>query len=341
MRVSDVMPAALLAVGLIVPSIGAAGTLWLNNGDQLAGELEKIEGGSLHWKSETLGSLTLPLDKVRGFESAAPMALATQDAGPQRDCLFRYVDGRQFVDCGNGQYTRSLPSFSRFTADVVPTDQEIGGYKVTGFVDVAVQTSSGNTEKESYNATAEVQLRSLDLRHTFSGEYQKEQLEGEEAENRTDLNYKLDRFLTEKWYLTGNLGYLTDDERDIEERYTIGAGIGYQFVETSTLNFSVETGLTYISEDRLTRDLDDAAWRTASDFGWVVTSSGIKLFNKNEVLSLLSEDGYEVKTATGLILPINGHLNSLIQYEWDYDSEPEELRESVDRRWSLGLRYKW
>lgn len=66
------------------------------------------------------------------------------------------------------------------------------------------------------------------------------------TENKAPGYKKYDHFFTKKWYGYAEAAAEQDEVKDLDLRYTLGVGAGYQFVESERTNFSLEGGVSYV-----------------------------------------------------------------------------------------------
>ncbi|MDE3178657.1 MAG: hypothetical protein KGM47_03270, partial [Acidobacteriota bacterium] len=59
--------------------IASGDTVKLKNGEELIGSWEKVQGGSLSFKSDILGETTIPLSKIASFSSTTPAVIVKND----------------------------------------------------------------------------------------------------------------------------------------------------------------------------------------------------------------------------------------------------------------------
>lgn len=71
-----------------------ADVLTLSNGDVVHGSWERVVGGNLFFKSDTLGELTIPMDKVKLLESSSPATALLPDGTMVEGRLSVSADGK-------------------------------------------------------------------------------------------------------------------------------------------------------------------------------------------------------------------------------------------------------
>jgi putative salt-induced outer membrane protein YdiY len=80
--------ALLVALGLVLFAAGAQGdVVTLKNGDRVTGTLVSVKSAHLELKSDALGNLIIPLDKVAAFSAEKPVAVIVKGQTPLRGQL--------------------------------------------------------------------------------------------------------------------------------------------------------------------------------------------------------------------------------------------------------------
>ncbi|MDY0005795.1 MAG: DUF481 domain-containing protein [Spongiibacteraceae bacterium] len=340
MRVIDVTRRIPLALGLCAAAGWTqADTLWLTNGDTLEGTFKQVAAGKLVWQSTAFGEISVDQSAVAFVQSDGRYNVSV-DGRSLSDCQLQREGDQQLLVCAEG--SAPLTSWAALAEVKVPPSTE---KKLVnkGDLTVAITDSSGNTNEESYAVDVRDEARYGNTRHRFVWEYDYKTADDVRSENRTTGIYKYDLFFTEKWYFNANLGYERDEFADLDARYVVGSGVGYQVYDTETLKLSLENGINYVwqyfGEDE---DREYAAYRWDLDLAWVITEQGLRFFHRHNIrYSLEDSADWEFESDTGFRMPVLGRLSAEVKYEYDYDHLPAETASRVDRKWSVGVVYDW
>lgn len=124
----------------------------------------------------------------------------------------------------------------------------------TGLVSAGWSSSRGNSQTDNLTAAAEVERRGESDRITAGADYarssQKDTTTGQKSttEDWWRLLGQYDYFFMPKWFAFGNGRYETDAIALLDNRVIVGAGAGYQWVETDRSNVALEGGVAYKHE---------------------------------------------------------------------------------------------
>ena len=326
-----------------VTGAAQADQLLLDSGDTISGSLINVKEGLLIWNSPVLGELKIEQTHVLAVQADKPFDLQG-DIGLLRQCLLVSNDGRQLLECESGDLALDKWASVALVAEKIePELPETEKIEKNGEVTLALEGSSGNTEKERYELDATMEFRDGKKRHILGIEVDNEKSRGLETKNEWEVGYQFDYFVTDQWFLTSNSSYEEDEFKDIEHKISLGAGAGYQYFQTTVSSLSSTLGLNYVEEVQTDgTNQDSSAVRVTFDYKWKPFENEMELYHRNEILQTLSgETYYAFESITGVSIPINGYFHSVVEYDYDYNSEPAAGKNTADRKWSLGLRYKW
>ncbi|MBK1735052.1 hypothetical protein CKO15_07085 [Halorhodospira abdelmalekii] len=201
----------------------------------------------------------------------------------------------------------------------------------------------GNTDSERYSVTFDYRARSAVHRVVFDAEANRGKSDGVQDVNNTRAGTKYDWFFHGPWYANTNVSWRQDREADLYGRYSLGAGLGYQFFDDERLRLSAEFGPSYIYEKALaTRaSSDEGAVRWALDYRQYILDGVLRLFHRHElVMTADDSDDWFATTRTGLRLPLYESLSVSLQLNYDYDNQTT-AEHRYDSTTLLTLTYDW
>lgn len=331
----------LLFVVAVLPTSAHADRIYFSDGESITGALVGIDEGKVKWASAILGEVTADQRHVEYIESGDHFDLKLTGEELSNCWMFVQRD-KQHLHCDEG--VRPLSDWKLVIAAGETLAERPPMLHRKGDVVLALEDSSGNSDITKYDVNARTELRYLDTRHTIGLRYQDESADGDKTRESWLGTYQYDQFFTEQWFATGNAFYETDKFRELDQRTSVGLGMGYQFLETSYFDLLGKGTLNYVNEDFTTgRSNSRPAFLWNLDFAWRVDGEGVELFHRHVMLQSFEQgDDYEINTTTGFRYPINGSLSSVIQLEYNYDNLPaEETVDKIDRKWSVGVNYAW
>lgn len=334
-----------------------SGILILNNGDQLRGELKAILPKSLVWVSELVGEVEISKGFVYSIETSSQLKLR----GEPKACLLESINGTStYFNCSGR--VKAFPLLTLKEVVLYENYEETTGF-YSGKVSVVGAQTTGNKERQDWLASVSIVHRYTDYRHEYRIKYVGEAVDGEPLDEEYEGLYGFDWFFTPQTYWYLDVAASSDEARDVQEKYTFGTGLGYQFWESEKTAFSVKTGGVYINEtyrfeeeDYIEAELngetldessnDYGSWQLASDFRYLVFAK-LSLFNHSKVRRSFNrpDEGeptdWEVESDTGLSIPIAKGVTADVSWEYDYDNSPQDANSKEDTRLRFGLGYLW
>ncbi|NQY02319.1 MAG: DUF481 domain-containing protein [Halieaceae bacterium] len=326
---------------LVIGNTALADRLHLSDGESVGGTLVSVADGKVNWSNPILGELSVEQFHVRLIETEERYDLKTS-SGVLENCWMYTERSRQHVHCDQGVQT--LADWKLVVAAGEAVTEPPPLLTQRGDASFAFENISGNSDITRYDLNVRSEIRYIESRHTLALRYQEESADSQTNRNQWRTSYQYDQFLTEQWFATGNAFYEEDEFRELDQRSSVGAGMGYQFFETSFVDLSAKTTLNYLDEQFATGlERQNMAFLWNLDFIWRFNERGMELFHRHAFLHAFdSSDDYEVTTSTGFKYPINGSFSSVIQLDYDYDNLPAETAiDKTDQRWTIGINYDW
>ena len=180
-------------------------------------------------------------------------------------------------------------------------------------------TATGNTETSDLNFVAGATRTGEHLDHVLGAAWHRGETERVLAKDQLDLNYDLRWKYRDSWYAVANFEYFRDPIKDIDRRYTAGAGLGHTFWASPRGTLSTDGGLSQVFE-QLASIADASASASNPALRWSLSyqhwlaPERLELFHNNQLLHILASDRGTV---------------------WDSDTG---LRLHVNSRWQAGVR---
>ncbi len=223
----------------------------------------------------------------------------------------------------------------------------------SGKVSAGLNIRTGNTEQTEYNAKATLVRRTPQSRVNI--DYLGNFSESDEisiADNQR-LNANWDRFISNRFYWTPIYGELFRDPfQNINNRYTIGIGLGYTVKDTSKVDWDVTAGIAYqgTTFDDVLPEEDDTETSPALSIGTKYENelTGWMDFHLNYSFYIVSEEAgtYTHHLLTGFEFDLTGDLDFDVDWVWDYIKDPRQnsdgdFPEQSDFRMMFSLGYSF
>ena len=339
------MKATTLTIGAaLLAGVAFADKITLKSGSFLTGEAGLIQEGKLLFKSDDLGELKIDIANVKAIDVAKAHVIQYTDNSMETKSL-TIKDGALW----SGKVKLDM-------ANVKATDPEQETWH--GSVNIAFNATRGNTYEDTAAVVANLNRRweKDRLSVDFGYYYGKDGKAGEgsaKTEDRWEVEGKHDHFWWEKVYSYENLKWERDVIQELDARYRVGLGGGYQWLDnalfeaTGKWSFNQEIGINWVKEEYANGGDADKNGFAALRYGhhllylpkWI---EGMDVFHNCEILPDVGDwEKFLAKADLGFSTKIVYGVDLLAKVEWEYNSQPANGRKKSDYRYIVGLGYKW
>lgn len=288
----------------------------LKSGEWLKGRLKALQDEKLEFESEELDELEFKWEDVFQVRSPHIQDLLFEDKAEASGPI---AITREWVTVG-GTPPRTFPR-----AQLLSITR--GGSRErnywSGDAAIGLTVRSGNADEVLYNAQARLQRRTPATRFTLDYLGNISSTNGTKSSNNHRVNAEYDLWLSRRLYLVLPSGeYFTDDFQNIAHRLTFGAGLGYDLVDRSALEWNVSALPSY----QATRF--DSVQATESD-------------SKNAgALVLGSEFDWEISRRVDLVLEYQGQFTNSELGETLHHSV-SKLEIELSKLFELDISFVW
>lgn len=303
----------------LVPSQVFADELRLKNGDRYSGTVIALDGGMLTFKTAH-GALAIPWSDVT--------ALTVDE-----EIFVKTAGGEEASRAGGAIDVAATVALRRPQPPLVVT-----GGASAGFVD-----TGGNTEVNSLRMDGDVGVRQQENRYSFGAAVNRARTVGVETARNWTATMRYDRFLSRRMFVTGSSILTHDPFRDLDLRTALGAGLGYQLLETAVARLSVEGGAGYVRQN-FDASPDDSygALREAATLEVLLAARRVVLFHQHDgYFGVTGGDNLFLKAQNGIRLALVAGFVATAQVDVDYDRSPAPGRRSTDRTFALTFGYRF
>ncbi len=330
---------ALIAAALSLwAGTAAADTVVLKNGDRLTGTVDSIAGGRLLLVTEYAGNVPIKLDQVAEVVSEAAFDVRTSDGAVSG--TFSVANGAQQIVTDTGAVALDLGTVRSAGQDKLALASL--GTDWSSRADLSAIISNGNSDTESYNTLIESVLKRETVEHALSLLVSNEKAEEERTKDQLDIDYGYKRFVSEKWFASGNAEYFQDRLKDIDQRITLGAGMGYQFWDDSFGAFSTDVTVNYVQEELDGEDETNPAVRWGLDYNRWLLAKKLEFFHNQSVLFIPDGDrGEVIESSTGLRYALNDRIDAAARVDVNHETEPPPGTSKTDVTYTLGIGIKF
>ncbi|MCK9996379.1 MAG: DUF481 domain-containing protein [Candidatus Krumholzibacteria bacterium] len=222
------------------PSDGEKDWIRLSSGEWLWGTIDLMRDESLEFDSEEMDEVTIDWVDVVEIRSARAMTYVKLDGSMVTGTST--MKGKTILIETTGGVVEIPRSQIQSILEGEPTELNFWSAKVG----VDLKTRTGNTNQKDFGARVFIKREAarsrIDVR--YQGNFSKTNDEENVRNNRGNIEWKV--FLSRKFFVSPvKLEFFSDKFQNIDERLTVGAGVGYYISRSSKADWFVELGGAY------------------------------------------------------------------------------------------------
>jgi|SRR5688572_26902 len=210
----------------------------LKSGEWLKGELIALYDDSLEFDSAELDDLRFDWEDVRQVRTGRVVQVRLKD---------RALAGRLVIDGNNLQVvgdTTQQAERAELISITPAARRELSFW--SGNVTLGFNLREGNSQQIEVNTIASARRRTVNTRIVLDYAANYNLTDDVTVTDNQRVNGGLDWFVTEHFFVRPIfVEYLRDPFQNFAQRWTIGAALGYQLVDTSRISWEVNAGPAY------------------------------------------------------------------------------------------------
>jgi putative salt-induced outer membrane protein YdiY len=290
----------------------------------LKGEIIAMYDDSLEFDSDELDELTFDFEDVKKIRSTGTMQVGLVDGGVAIGQLF--LDGDEVRVVGDQEQKVERSQILSITSGA-PREKNYWSGKVSA----GANFRQGNTDQVETNGHMGFMRRTVKNRMSLDYLANFSRTDDTTLSDNQRATVGWDRFVSDRFFLSPVLGeYFRDPFQNIAHRYTIGAGAGYQIIDTSKIDWQASVGLAYQNtrfDDVLEGDPTSASTPTlvASTLYDHELSGSVDLTLQYRFFVVNEESGqYTHHFVTGFEFDLIGSLDFDVTFVWDRIEKPRQ-----------------
>jgi putative salt-induced outer membrane protein YdiY len=324
---------ALLApLVLIAAAPALADEVRLTNGDRLTGRVVSLTGGTLTFSTPN-GDLRIPWTSVTALVVDESILVSVAAGEPALVTIAAATtDGSVMLQPGGLTPLADIVALER------PQPLVIDGSANAGFV-----SSAGNTDVTNIHVDGDLVARADRNRYGVSAALNRAEDRDVESARNWSTSLKYDRFLTSRLFVNANAIFTSDRFRDLDLRTALGAGLGYQAVQTAIVTLNADAGVGWVNENLETGEDDRyTALRESAALTIAAVPRLIELFHQHDgYYGVTGDDNLFIRMQNGVRVRLTGGFVTTVRIDLDYDRTPAPARRNTDRTVSLTLGYRF
>lgn len=313
-----------------------ADTVWLNNGDRLSGEIVLLDGGKLALKTRYAGQVLIAWKDIDTLRSQKPLLIRRQGLDSEHSNQLEAA-GKGMVRVINGSVqTVPLASITR----LVPPRPVLEDRIWEGNLDAKLDMERNEDEVDEWKLKGNTRIEHGRWRHVLTGELERETKNDKKNDDNWQLEYDLDRFLTDHWFWRVGVEQQEDEFERINRQRIVGTGPGYRFWDTELGRFDLVSQFNRVRFETAEADLEFDTYSLEWDYKRLLWGTRLEFYSNAELqLPTIKQIDYAIDSEMGLRYRLNDWARLSLLYELD---QVRGLGQTTsERRYLLGIGVGW
>ncbi|TIH09727.1 DUF481 domain-containing protein [Pseudomonas leptonychotis] len=313
-----------------------ADTVWLNNGDRLSGEIVLLDGGKLALKTRYAGQVLIAWKDIDTLRSQKPLLIRRQGLDSEHSNQLEAA-GKGMVRVINGSVqTVPLASITR----LVPARPVLEDRIWEGNLDAKLDMERNEDEVDEWKLKGNTRIEHGRWRHVLTGELERETKNDKKIDDNWQLEYDLDRFLTDHWFWRVGVEQQEDEFERINRQRIVGTGPGYRFWDNELGRFDLVSQFNRVRFETAEADLEFDTYSLEWDYKRLLWGTRLEFYSNAELqLPTIKQIDYAIDSEMGLRYRLNDWARLSLLYELD---QVRGLGQTTsERRYLLGIGVGW
>lgn len=324
----------------------------LTSGEWLKGEIKSMYNESLEFDSDKLDLLNIDWEDVQYLKSHGSCHIHFEKYGAIIGVL-KISDTKIIISNADEVKTFERKQLVSFTP---AGEHEIDLWNIK--FGLGLNFSRGNTEQIDYTAKFSAKRRTAESRFLlyYIGNISKTNAVSgtlEETINNHRLSSSLDKYVTREFFYTPIFAeYFRDPFQNIDQRITLGAGLGYSLYDTSRFEWNISAGPAFLSTRYASvqpggnSSVTTGALAAGTDIDLALSKTLDFIYKYSIQVSKKEAGGYTHYMIATLESEITGYLDLDVSLVWNRISQPTvdgegNLPKPDDYRLMLGVSYSY
>jgi len=309
----------------------ASDVVVLKNGDRITGEIHQIWDGEIEIEPSYANEIFVDIAEVAYFSSDRTFEIELSDHVRFEGRFETDASGAMTLVSERGRQTIAPLEVEELEELSEDFDWELRS-------DLSFSASEGNSETSDLTWQNYGRIEQGDHRHELDLSLDRATRDGDATQERTRASYQYSWFMSDRWFLSGGVGFERDPVRELDYRILPGAGVGYQFFDDADRLFEISVSAVGVSEKLGGVTEESGAGRWLARYRRQMLDGDLEFFHDQSVFAyVVGRNNTAIETSTGIRWDVWADIYLNMQFDWDYESNPAAGAENEDRRYIIGL----
>ncbi len=319
---------AAFAAFLVVQA--EASTLVMKNGDRITGTVKKIWASDVFIEPDYADEFSVDQDAVAYIEDDRDMEIELEDGTKLEGPMRANAAGEQVIVVDGDEIPVPISALAELEEPDKFSDWEAR-------FDINTTVNKGNTESKNVKVNVYAMYKYDKTRQTFDIQLTDESQNGEKTKDRNWAQYNFNLEVKEPWYFGTSASYESDPFKNLNVRYNIVPGLGYDIFNDADRLFSLQGGVGYQREESVDQGQPDsvndggAIAAFLMRFQWDFGSPDLEFYiNNNTTKAFYGRRNTSTQWVTGTRFELTDLLYLNFEFDYTRESKPLEGAEPED-----------
>lgn len=324
----------LLTLFLCAPSVHAD-RIVMKNGDVISGKISQVDDQEITIDPAYTKKFAVKRSAVESIETDGALEVEL-DTGEVVRARFAGLDeGLQVMEVAEHPALVSVENMAKAT---VPQRW----YVRESHAEAGLTLNEGNTQNRSAVFNIDTRVRLGDHRQYAKFTTRRDENKGTVTKKQNHATYEYDWLFRRHWYLGATGQYERDPIRDLNHRFTFGALLGHDFVDSAQSFLTIKAGAGYTDEDLGGVPASGLTGLWELQFRHQLGGSRLEfVHDHNLAYQDYGDNNTIIRSTTGLRMDILWDIYATATYRFNYETEPAPGKFSKDATLAFGLGAKF
>lgn len=320
-----------LAVLALVQSDAMADVVVMKNGDRITGDIKRVWDEELFIEPEYGDEFGVDVDAIESITSEREFEIELRDHSEIVGTVTSDGEGNTVLISGGE--TRPFP-----LSEIEELDEPDDYFDWSVSSTLSGNVSRGNSDNTNWLLQNYGMVKRGDHRHNMRIVIERQEKDGETTKEQDDVAYGYNWFFTDDWFLVGTASWRRDPQRDLDRRWTVGGGAGYQIWDDAHRSFRIGLTGDLVVEELAGASEESFAPRWGLRFSHELLGGDAQFFHNHDIWSYVTgRDNNVFETSTGVRYDLTDDVFANLQVNFNYETDPAPGADKEDVTYLIGV----
>ncbi|MEE4219012.1 MAG: DUF481 domain-containing protein [Xanthomonadales bacterium] len=325
----------LILCALVFPPALDADQIVMKNGDIISGKVTRVDDKEVTIKPAYTKKFAVKRSAVASIETESILEVELMNGEVVHARFAGLEEGMQVLEVEERPTPIDINDMNKAG---VPQQW----YARESHAEALLTINEGNTTSRSSAFLMDTRVRLGDHRQYAALAFRRDENNGQTTKKQNGATYEYDWLFRPSWYLGATANYERDPIRDLNHRFTFGALMGHDFLDSGHNFLTIKAGLGYTDENLGDVPTSGLTGLWEFKFRHQFKRSKLEFLHDHSVsYQNYGNNNTIIRSNTGLRVDILWDIYATATYRFNYESEPAPGKFEKDSTLAFGLGAKF